>query len=112
MTPLNYRPISWFPGVAKVAERLFPTAELVNYNYLDPIDCLSQYHYGFRRGRSIEMALLAMTDALLCGVEKQDFTLLTPIYLSKAFNCVTHVTLLSRLASLRQGRMVRELPIQ
>ena len=85
------------PAVGKVAER-FIRRQLSDY--LDSIHYLSHDQFGFRQGLSTEMALLAMTGATLRRMQRQNFIFITFLYLSKAFNYVSHEIILSKLGSL------------
>ena len=95
--PKNFRPISLLPVVSKVAERLVHQ-QLTTY--LESNNLLSPCQYGFRRGRSTEMALLTMTEQILHGMENHKFSLLCLLDLSKAFDSVPHRKLLDKLLGL------------
>ena len=56
------------PAVAKVAE-WFIRRQLTDY--LDSINYLSHHQFGFRQGRSTEMALLAMTESTLRRMQRE-----------------------------------------
>ena len=66
----NYRPISILPSISKILEKVV-YRQLMTYlqNGL-----LSQFQYGFRRYRSIELAVTHFTDAIRKQAEKGHFT--------------------------------------
>ena len=68
--------------------------------YLESNNLLTQSQYGFRSGRSSEMALLSVTEPILRGMEDHKFSLLCLLDLSKAFDWVPHHLLLDKLRRL------------
>ena len=69
-------------------------------SYLESNNLLTQSQYGFRSGRSSEMALLSVTEPILPGMEDHRFSLLCLLDLSKAFDYVPHRLLLDKLRRL------------
>ena len=57
----NYRPIATLSPFTKVLERLIYDQL---YTFLEKIDVLYKYQFGFRKGFSTEQAILEITDSL------------------------------------------------
>ena len=92
----SFRPISLLAPAAKILERLIlvPIQESINF---------ADHQHGFRKGRSTLTALQAISDHITTGLNKskpRDRTVLVAIDLSKAFDTVSHETLLNDIAEL------------
>ena len=83
----NYRPISILPVVSKIIKNVMHT-QLMDYFTLNKL--FTSQQYGYRANRSTELAALELMDRNLDN---------TPVYidLSKAFDCLDHNILLSKL---------------
>jgi hypothetical protein len=92
--PNNYRPISVTRFISKLFESLCKSQIMA---YLDRSNILSDHQYGFRRGRSCEMALLRLTNYVVKSVEARNFTVGIFIDIRKAFDCVPFPQLLRKL---------------
>lgn len=57
----------------------------------------SEVQFGFQKGKSTESALLLQKEIILENIEKRLLTLAVFIDYSKAFDCLNHITLLSKL---------------
>lgn len=90
----NYRPISVLPILSKVFENVI-NARLVNF--LNKYHVVSNSQYGFQKGKSTEMALLLIKNEILKNMENKLFIVGLFIDLKKAFDCVNHNILLSKL---------------
>lgn len=66
-------------------------------NYLDKFQILHYSQYGFRSGRSTIDAVTKLVGDIVGGLEDSRSTSVTLFDLSKAFDCVSHETLLIKL---------------
>ena len=93
----NYRPVSNHPFLSKILEKvvLKQLFSYLNSNHLVPT---SQSAY--RSFHCTETALLKVTSDILSSLDSSDFSVLTLLDLSAAFDTIDHGILLSRLYSL------------
>ena len=90
----NYRPISVLPTISKILEKIVYSRLL---NFLDSEHILYNYQLGFRKNRSIQMALSILVDRIQQCISKKQYVIGTFIDLSKAFDLVNHKILLKKL---------------
>ena len=90
----NYRPMSILPVVSKVYEKVFLYRL---YDYFSTNNIVSSSQYDFESGASIERALLKFTDDILKCFEDKKVAIATFVDLSKAFDCVDHEILLTKI---------------
>ena len=84
-------------GLETIAERIVHQQLAV---FLESNRLISPRQFGFTEGGSTEMALLPITETILKGMETQQLSLLTLLDLSKAFDCVPHLKLLTKFPHL------------
>jgi hypothetical protein len=91
----NYRPISVLTVFSKIIEKCI----LSQLNsYVDANCFLVPQQFGFRRGKSCELALLNAKEYILNCLDENDFAAGLFIDLKKAFDSVDHVILSKKLA--------------
>ena len=90
----NYRPISILPVVSKIIENVMHT-QLRDYFILNKL--LTFQQYGYRANRSPELVALELMDRNLDNMNRNLMPVNGFIDLSKAFDCLDHNILLSKL---------------
>ena len=90
----NYRPISILPVVSKIIENVMHT-QLMHYFTLNKL--FTSQQYGYRANRSTELAALELMDRNLDNMNRNLALINVYIDLSKAFDCLDHDNLLSKL---------------
>ena len=90
----NYRPVSILPVLSKVYERCMYDQM---YAYLNKI--LSKWQCGFRQGYSTQHCLLIMTEKWRQCLDKGGISGALLTDLSKAFDCLLHDLLITKLAA-------------
>ena len=66
-------------------------------DYLEKNNLLSPCQFGFRKGRSTELATTLLFDEVHTAIDKGQLTGALFIYPSKAFDTVSHASLLNKL---------------
>ena len=90
----NYRPISLLPSISKIFEYVI-FYQTLDYFINNSLLCSDQF--GFRPGRSTELAALKLVDHLISQLDKNNTPINIYIDLSKAFDTLDHQILLSKL---------------
>lgn len=90
----SYRPISIVPVFAKVFEAIIL---LQLYEYFEVHRLLVPAQYGFRKGRSTVSAVDCLLQEILKAFEGKMHTSVLCCDLSRAFDCISHKILLSKL---------------
>ncbi len=91
---VNYRPISVVSPIAKVFETLLAKRIM---SYLEANKILHESQYGFRAGRSCELALNTMIEDWRDNLDEGCGVVSIFLDLSKAFDTISHTLLLKKL---------------
>ena len=102
----NYRPITMLPVVSKIMERCMYD-QLINY--LETNNLFSSRQFGFRKRRSTESAATLLVDNIHRAMDKSQLTGAIFIDLSKAFDTVSHSSIISKLPSYGIVQQEKEL---
>lgn len=95
--PSNYRPITLCPFLSKVFEKCI-AAQITAH--LREIDYFDSSQYGFRPGRSTELALCDMYDYITKSCVGGNAVLGAFLDTSKAFDCVSHELFINLLDTI------------
>ena len=90
----NYRPISLLPVFSKIFEKLVHTRL---YKYLLKYNILAPCQYGFKKNTSTTDALCEITGKILKSLDDNESVIAVFCDLSKAFDTISHPTLLKKL---------------
>ncbi|KAG7309667.1 hypothetical protein JYU34_004157 [Plutella xylostella] len=93
----NYRPISVLPSLSKILEKLINNRLI---NYLDKYKILSDYQYGFRKGKSTQDAVLSITSKIIDQLDNKGKCLTVFLDLKKAFDTVSVPILVNKLEKI------------
>ena len=96
-SPKGYRPINLNSCISKVLERIL--LERLTY-FLETGLHLPQSQYGFRKGRSTELALWRFVTAATQALQKRHGTALLSLDIQSAYDRVWHKGLIRKLATL------------
>ena len=91
----NYRPISLFPSLSKIFEKVVHHRL---YIFLTISDILQENQYGFRPKHSTTDAVLKFASHIMSALEDNNTTMAVLLDLSKAFDNIGYGILLNKLA--------------
>ncbi|GBM44990.1 putative RNA-directed DNA polymerase from transposon X-element [Araneus ventricosus] len=91
-----YRHISLLPTIGKVLEKLL--IQRLNY-HLERLNKISDKQYGFREGRSTELAIHHLIQKINEGKKKNPHVLVLPIDIKGAFDNIQHSSIVNYLDS-------------
>ena len=90
----NHRPISILPSIGKIIEKVV-SDQL--YDYFESNNLINENQFGFRRGRSAEVALSGFINGVLMATENKYYAVSLFLDYSKAFDTVQHNILSNKL---------------
>ena len=95
--PSNYRPISLLSSVSKIFEKIIHSRLT---NYLNAINAIPHFQFGFKSNHSTAQQLLRLTEHINDGFEKKLHTGAAFLDIAQAFDRVWHDGLLYKLKTL------------
>ena len=90
----NYRPISLLPSISKLLEKIV-YKRLISFLTVNNI--LNKSQFGFRKNCSTDFAIIQLLDKVTELLSQKEHIIAIYMDLSKAFDTIDHITLLSKL---------------
>ena len=91
---VQYRPVSVLPVMSKVLEKIMYNRV---YTFLQDLELLYEFQFGFRPKHSTELALMLSVDKIISALDRNNFVLGIFLDFSKAFDTIDHAILLQKL---------------
>ncbi|KAL4089504.1 hypothetical protein QTP88_024529 [Uroleucon formosanum] len=104
--PRNYRPISLLSSVSKIFEKIIHSRLT---NYLNAINAIPHFQFGFKSNHSTTQQLLRLTEHISDGYEKKQHTGAAFLDIAQAFDRVWHDGLLYKLKMLNTPNAIYNL---
>jgi len=92
--PIDYRPIAIQPTFSKIYEKTF--LRQIN-QFLDSNQIISEYQFGFRKGKSTETLLHSLYNKIRSNLHNGYLSIIISLDLSKAFDTLDHYILIKKL---------------
>ena len=92
--PTNYRPISILPVISKILENVLKR-QLADY--FESFGLFNKCQFGFRAGKSTVDAINVFVENVVECFENREYCQTSFLDLSRAFDCVSHTTLVRKL---------------
>ena len=90
----NYRPISLLSQFSKILEKIVSTRL---DSFIEKHNILTDSQYGFRTGRSTNMALMELAEKLTSSIQNKDYVIGIFLDLKKAFDTIAFDILLEKM---------------
>lgn len=93
----NYRPISLVSTFSKIIEKVALKRMI---EHLQKHELLTKHQHGFLKGRSATTALISLVESITDQLENNKLVTAVMVDYSKAFDCLGHDIILTKLANL------------
>lgn len=90
----NYRPIAILPVISKIFEKVMHQQITA---FFDKYDLVNKNQHGFQKQKSTMHAAFDLTNEVMQSVNVKNFTTVVFLDMSKAFDCVSHDQLITKL---------------
>lgn len=90
----NYRPVSLLPVFSKIFETVMYSRMV---NFLTLCNAFTDTQHGYLKGKSTHTAIFSFTRKIYDALERSDLAMGLFLDLSKAYDCIDHEILLSKL---------------
>ena len=101
LLPSSYRPISLLPVLSKLVER---TVQVQLQQHFEKYDLFHPNGHAYRPNRSTSTAIMDIMDTLYQATDDNLMTSMMALDQSAAFDCVSHVILMRKLAAYKLSK--------